>query len=260
MRPVVVYLKNHFGGAGMRYSWRWNVLLVIVALFGAPAESFAQIGIGDVIGNRTLRLSSGVDLGLTKFGPDLVTGSVTAFAAVRDIQAVMNTVLPVINKQIVCKNRDLLEGGGRLQSISINGSTALPNGLVLSTTGDFADCLTGWVGGQAQISIPILISNTALSVKLSVGTVIVGDGRNAWQRKIAAVIASKIAPVTAQLNGYIGMQLSGQALRRQADAYKLKINSVQLAADTGDLILTVKLSGQAKVQELDVLFVGTPGI
>jgi hypothetical protein len=244
----------------MRHSWRWNVLLVIVALFGAPAESFAQIGIGDVIGDRTLRLSSGVDLGLTKFGPDLVTGSVTAFAAVRDIQAVMSTVLPVINKQIVCKSRDVLEGGGRLQSISINGSTALPNGLVLSATGDFADCLTGWVGGQAQISIPIVISNTALSVKVSVGTVTVGDGRSVWQRKIASVIASKIAPVTAQLNGYIGMQLSGQALRRQADAYKLKINSVQLAADTGDLILTVKLSGQAKVQELDALLAGTPGI
>jgi len=243
----------------MRHSWRWNVFFVIVALFGAPAESFAQIGIGDVIGNRTLRLSSGVDLGLARFGPDLVTGSVTAFAAVRDIQAVMDTVLPVINKQIVCKNHSPFEGGGRLQSISINGSTALPNGLVLTATGDFADCLTGWVGAQAQISIPLLISNTALSVKLSVGTITVGDGRKGWQRQVASAIASKIAPVTAQLNGYIGTQLSGQALRRQADAYKLKINSIQLATDTGDLILTVKLSGQAKVQELDALLVGTPG-
>lgn len=244
----------------MRHSRRWNVLLVIVVLFGAPAGSFAQIGIGDVIGNRTLRLSSGVDLGLTRFGPDLVTGSVTAFAAVRDIQAVMNTVLPVINKQIVCKNRSPFEGGGRLQSISINGSTALPNGLVLTATGDFADCFTGWVGAQAQISIPLLISNTALSVKLSVGTITVGDGRKEWQRQVASAITSKIAPVTAQLNSYIGTQLSGQALRRQADAYKLKINSIQLATDTGDLILTVKLSGQARVQELDALFVGVPGI
>ena len=235
-----------------------TLLLTLSLLF--PAAAQAQIGVEDIIGTRTLGLGASVDLKLSRLG-DQIIGSAIASATVRDVQPVLDTVLPTINQKLACKQGAW--GTGNLSSLRLTGSTARPDGLAVTASGRIYDCLTEFITVDVDLEVPIFVDVRGNSVRVRADTINVRSFNSlplssSMTRRVSSVLSPHVTPTVEKLNAMINRQLNGPALREHIRAYKLKIKEVRLANAGGDLVLTVNLDGNTKAAVINSWFASTP--
>jgi hypothetical protein len=179
-------------------------------------------------------------------------GSVTASFVVENVQASINAVLPSLSSGLVCSAKNYTEV--MLKSISFQQMPSESGALKIFADAHVRECHSiPLYEGDVGVSVPLSIPHTGQTISLHAdppeitptGFVFVGfvpAPNSLLTTSARKIITPKINGLVSDINGQIKRGFN--AVSRFVAAYSVSIQSSNLTYDNGDLVVSMKLSGQ----------------
>jgi len=240
---------------------RLPIILAVLLLALLPRSANAQFSIAPALDNGPIALDGGLHIEFNRFG-SVVVAAATAHATLRGATAIAVAMIPQFNKQLTCGHG--WKYGATINDIqgsSLNGSAQITaKAHIISCTLFGSAAVKGDIAVIAIID-PIIIQNSGIQLQLknlsvqSLG-VYAGEFIPVSDTEVSSSgqeIGPKINNFISGMNRWLAKVFLSQSVQSPVRAYKLQIQSVQLGFQGQDLFVTVVMSGQTPISQIDRL-------